>query len=56
MHKVIRIIAALVIWIVGCAIADFVFEIETNTYAMAWGLIVGLTMKEVLPTPDHSKP
>lgn len=41
MKMVLKSIVLIAIWIIGFAIADYVFVIETNPIAMLWGYIIG---------------
>jgi len=49
----------LLIWIAGCAIADYVFQFESRAFNMAWGYIVGslgfLIADNLSPAAKQSK-
>jgi len=47
---IVRWITITLIWFTGCAVADFVLEIEQNAWAMAWGVVVWALAMTVVKT------
>ena len=43
----LRFLVFVVVWVSGCALADFVLKIESTVWLMAWGFVVGTIAFEI---------
>lgn len=46
-------VVAMLVWGFSCRLADYVFKIEANSWAMMWGYVVGRVVAEIIDISDR---